>query len=48
VISVLELGLNRAIAGEITTTEALNGMAGQVHDVMATRGYRTGRIEPLR
>ena len=48
VIAVLELGLNRAIAGEITAVAALNDMAGQIHTVMAARGYRTGQMEPLR
>lgn len=48
VIAVLELGLNRAIAGEITTVAALNDMAGQIHTVMEARGYRTGHVEPLR
>ncbi len=48
VIAVLELGLNRAIAGEITSVVALNDMARQIHTVMAARGYRTGQAEPLR
>jgi multiple sugar transport system substrate-binding protein len=48
VIAVLELGLNRAVAGEITAVAALNDMAAQIHAVMAARGYRTGLLEPLR
>lgn len=48
VIAVLELGLNRAIAGEITAVAALNGMAGEIADIMARHGYRTGKLEPLR
>jgi multiple sugar transport system substrate-binding protein len=48
VIAVLELGLNRAIAGEISSVVALNDMAAQVHAVMAANGYRTGQLEPLR
>jgi multiple sugar transport system substrate-binding protein len=48
VIAVLELGLNRAIAGEITSVAALNDMAAQIHTVMSTRGYRTGQLDPLR
>ena len=31
VIAVLELGLNQAVAGEITAVQALNGMADQIH-----------------
>ncbi len=48
VIAILELGLNRAIAGEVTAVASLNDMAHGIHEVMAARGYRTGRVEPLR
>ncbi len=48
VIAVLELGLNRAVTGEITSVAALNSMAGEIQKVMAAKGYNTGVIEPLR
>jgi multiple sugar transport system substrate-binding protein len=48
VIAHLELGLNRAIAGEITTVAALNGMAEEIHKVMGAKGYKTGKIDALR
>jgi multiple sugar transport system substrate-binding protein len=48
VIAILEVGLNRAVAGEITSIDALNGMAGQIHDVMAKYGYKTGSLPPLK
>jgi multiple sugar transport system substrate-binding protein len=48
VIAVLELGLNRAIAGEITSVAALNGMANEIADIMTKHNYRTGKLEPLR
>ena len=48
VIAILELGLNRAIAGEITSVQALNGMAGDIHAVMAKYNYQTGKLEPLK
>jgi multiple sugar transport system substrate-binding protein len=48
VIAVLELGLNQAVAGEISTVQALNSMADQIHAVMAKNGYRTGKLEALR
>jgi multiple sugar transport system substrate-binding protein len=48
VIPILELGLNRAIAGEIPSAQALNSMAEEIHTVMAKYGYNTGKIEPLR
>ena len=47
-IAILELGLNQAVAGEITSTQALNGMADGIHAVMAKYGYKTGKLEPLR
>jgi multiple sugar transport system substrate-binding protein len=48
VIAVLELGLNRAVAGEITSVQALNGMADEIHTIMAKYGYKTAKLEPLR
>jgi multiple sugar transport system substrate-binding protein len=48
VIAHLELGLNRAIAGEITSVAALNTMADEIHKVMAAKGYKTGKVEALR
>jgi multiple sugar transport system substrate-binding protein len=48
VIAILELGLNQAIAGETTSTQALNSMADQIHAVMAKYGYNTGKLEPLK
>ncbi|MEO1018443.1 MAG: extracellular solute-binding protein [Pseudomonadota bacterium] len=47
VIAILELELNRAIAGETSTAVALNTMAEQIHEVMARHGYETGTLEPL-
>jgi multiple sugar transport system substrate-binding protein len=47
VIPILELGLNRAIAGEINSTQALNGMAEEIYTVMAKYNYKTGKLEPL-
>ncbi len=47
VIAILELELNRAIAGETSTAVALNTMAEQIHEVMQRYGYRTGMLEPL-
>lgn len=47
VIAVLELGLNRAIAGEISTKDALNGMATEIAKTMSARGYKSGTIDPL-
>jgi len=48
VISILELGLNQAVAGNLTAVAALNSMAGQIHDVMSKHGYKTGVEPPLR
>lgn len=48
VIAILELGLNRAIAGEISSVDALNGMSDEIHAVMAGHSYKTGELEPLK
>jgi multiple sugar transport system substrate-binding protein len=47
VTAILDLGLNRAVAGEITSVDALNTMAEQIHEVMANYNYNTGRLPPL-
>ena len=47
VTAILDLGLNRAVAGEITSVEALNTMAEQIYGVMAKYGYNTGKLPPL-
>jgi multiple sugar transport system substrate-binding protein len=48
VIAILELGLNRAIAGESTSIEALNTMSAQIYEVMSKHDYKTAKLEPLR
>jgi multiple sugar transport system substrate-binding protein len=47
VIASLELGLNRAVAGEITSAQALNTMSDEIHTVMAKYSYNTGKLRPL-
>ena len=47
VIPILELGLNQAIAGETKPAAALNGMADQIHAVVAKYGYNTGKLPNL-
>ena len=42
VVAVLELGLNRAIAGEITSSDALNSMSDDIYKVMEKYKYKTG------
>ena len=48
VIAVLELGLNRAVAGEITSTQALNGMSDEIYAIMTKYNYKTGKLDPLK
>ena len=48
VIAILELGLNRAIAGETTSVDALNSMASEINVVMTKHGYASGKLEPLK
>ena len=47
IIAVLELGLNQAVAGEITVPHALNSMAADIEKIMADAGYKTGRLPDL-
>ncbi|MFN7192196.1 MAG: extracellular solute-binding protein [Rhodospirillales bacterium] len=44
---VLELRLNQAVIGELTTTRALNAIAEESHTIMERAGYRTGKIAAL-
>lgn len=45
--AVLELGLNRAVAGEITVVDALNSMAADMEKILSDAGYKTGRLPDL-
>jgi len=45
--AVMELGLNAAVAGDLTVTEALNSMAADLEKVLADAGYETGRLPDL-
>lgn len=47
VISILELGLNQAVAGNIAAAAALNGMSEQIFAVMTKYGYNTAKLPPL-
>lgn len=46
--AVMELGLNRAVAGEISVVDALNSMAADLEKVLADAGYETGRLPDLK
>ena len=46
--AVMELGLNRAVAGEISVVEALNSMSVGLEKVLADAGYKTGRLPDLK
>lgn len=48
VIAVLELGLNRAVAGEISVVDALNSMSDNVYKVMEKYKYKTGELPKLK
>jgi multiple sugar transport system substrate-binding protein len=48
IVSVLELRLNQAVIGEKTSTDALNTMATEIHDLMRAAGYKTGRLPDLK
>jgi len=46
--AVMELGLNRAVAGEISVVDALNSMAADLEKILADAGYETGRLPDLK
>jgi multiple sugar transport system substrate-binding protein len=48
IVAILELRLNQAVIGEKTTTDALNTMAAEIHDLMQTAGSKTGRVADLK
>lgn len=48
IVAILELRLNQAVIGEKTTTDALNTMAAEIHDLMQKAGYKTGRVADLK
>ncbi|WP_323764533.1 ABC transporter substrate-binding protein [Marinovum sp.] len=47
IVAVTEVGLNRAVAGEIGPVEALNSMAAEIEKIMQDAGYETGRLPDL-
>ncbi|MEM5475275.1 extracellular solute-binding protein [Pacificibacter sp. AS14] len=46
--AIMELGLNRAVAGEISVVDALNSMAADLEKILADAGYETGRLPDLK
>ncbi len=48
IAAITELGLNRAVAGEITVVDALNSMAKDMEKVLSDAGYKTGRLPDLK
>lgn len=44
---VLELRLNQAVIGQMTSAQALNAIADEAHAIMQRAGYKTGKIAPL-
>jgi multiple sugar transport system substrate-binding protein len=44
---ILELRLNQAVIGELTTDKALNLVADETFAIMQQAGYKTGKISPL-
>ena len=47
IMSVLEVGLNRSVAGEVSATDTLNDMSRQIETIMKNAGYETGRNDDL-
>lgn len=46
--AVMELGLNRAVAGEISVVDALNSMAADLEKILTDAGYETGKLADLK
>jgi multiple sugar transport system substrate-binding protein len=46
--AIMELGLNRAVAGEISVVDTLNAMAADLEKTLADAGYETGRLPDLK
>jgi multiple sugar transport system substrate-binding protein len=44
---ILDVGLNRAVAGEISPAAALNAMSKDIEQVVKKAGYATGRLPDL-
>ena len=44
---VLELRLNQAVIGEMTSAQALNAIADECHAIMQRAGYKTGKLAAL-
>jgi multiple sugar transport system substrate-binding protein len=44
---VLELRLNQAVIGELTSSKALNMIADESHAILVRSGYKTSKIAPL-
>lgn len=47
IVAVLEVGLNRTVAGEISAIDALNEMAAEIEKIMIDAGYETGHLPDL-
>jgi len=48
VSSVLDLRLNQAITGEMTSAQALNKSAEEIYEIVKKAGYKTGRLPDLK
>ena len=46
-LPILEVGLNRVVAGEMTSAQALNSMSKDIEAIVAKAGYKTGRLPDL-
>ncbi len=44
---VIGLRLNQALIGEISTAEALNSAAEEIHDILKASGRNTGMLPKL-
>ena len=48
VSTVLDLRLNQAVTGEMTSTAALNKSAEEIYNIVSKAGYKTGKLPDLK
>ena len=46
--AVMELGLNSAVAGDVSVVDTLNSMAADLETILSDAGYKTGRLPDLK
>ena len=48
IVAVMEVALNRIVAGELDPAKGLNAMAADIEKIVAAAGYKTGKLPELK